>query len=287
MKPPRARKPWPDLSAANTSAVARPSSAPASIFRRQLVFHQPGDRFSLAQLYQIRGRVGAAARKLGLPAFAPGRTSVPRRHAPSQAIKEFPDRDRLPHQPTTIWNSGGGNLLGCRSGALQRVGYEIYTELDGKDGARNSGHPAPRKRSSEFSLGFRPTPVITWGCPPAADSVQENIARPDGRRDSGPCEELADCYGPLPEAAQNLLRVIGLRNALKPLAARKMGSDGKFLYLYFRESSPLDPARIIALGRKKIKDLRFTPDFKLFWPVPPGAPDPLAQAEELLKMLAQ
>ncbi len=100
--------------------------------------------------------------------------------------------------------------------------------------------------------------------------------------------ELADCYGPLPQTAENLLRVIGIRNRLKPLKAKKMGYDGKYFYLYFRESSPIDPAKIIALSRKKIKDLRFTPDFKLFLPAQAvTAPEILDQAEGLLKMLAQ
>ena len=50
----------------------------------------------------------------------------------------------------------------------------------------------------------------------------------------------------------------------------------------------IDPAKIISLSRKKIKDLRLTPDLKLFWPAPGvTAPEILDQAEGLLKMLAQ
>jgi len=82
--------------------------------------------------------------------------------------------------------------------------------------------------------------------------------------------------------------VIGVRNLLAPLKARKMGFDGKYFYIYFSEASPVDPARITALTRKKIRDLRFTPDFRLFLPArPAGAPDLLDRAEELLKMLAE
>jgi transcription-repair coupling factor (superfamily II helicase) len=100
--------------------------------------------------------------------------------------------------------------------------------------------------------------------------------------------ELADCYGPLPETAENLLQIIGIRNRLKPLAAKKMGYDGKYFYVYLRETSPVDPAKIIALTRKKIRDLRFTPDFKLFLPAAGlNPPEILEQADGLLKMLAQ
>ena len=59
-----------------------------------------------------------------------------------------------------------------------------------------------------------------------------------------------------------------IRNCLKPLKGKKMGYDGKYLYIFFRDNSPVDPAKIIALYRKKIKELRFTPDYKLFIPAP-------------------
>jgi transcription-repair coupling factor (superfamily II helicase) len=86
----------------------------------------------------------------------------------------------------------------------------------------------------------------------------------------------------------NLLDVISIRNSLKPLKGKKMGYDGKYLYIFFSNDSPVDPARILAFYRKKIKELRFTPDYKLFVPLKAEAgKDILKQAEELLKMLAQ
>jgi hypothetical protein len=66
-----------------------------------------------------------------------------------------------------------------------------------------------------------------------------------------------------------------------------MGYDGKYMYIFFKASSPVDPAKIIALYHKKIKGLRFTPDYKLYVPAP-ALPEKeiLAQADSLLKMLA-
>lgn len=100
--------------------------------------------------------------------------------------------------------------------------------------------------------------------------------------------ELHDCYGDLPQSVENLLQVIRIRNSLKPLKGKKMGYDGKYLYIFFREISPVDPAKIIALYHKKIKGLRFTPDYKLYVPAP-GLQEKaiLEQAALLLKMLAQ
>jgi transcription-repair coupling factor (superfamily II helicase) len=101
-------------------------------------------------------------------------------------------------------------------------------------------------------------------------------------------DELQDCYGELPSPTENLLRVISIRNYLNPLKGKKMGYDGKYIYIFFRDNSPVDPARIISLYRKKIKELRFTPDYKLFVPAPKlPEKEILAQADLLLKMLAQ
>ena len=101
-------------------------------------------------------------------------------------------------------------------------------------------------------------------------------------------DELRDCYGDLPSSVENLLRVISIRNCLRPLKGKKMGYDGKYMYIFFRDNSPVDPAKIIALYSKKIKELRFTPDYKLFVPAPKlPEKEILNQADLLLKMLAQ
>ncbi|MEQ8161510.1 MAG: hypothetical protein ABRQ33_10000, partial [Smithellaceae bacterium] len=82
--------------------------------------------------------------------------------------------------------------------------------------------------------------------------------------------------------------VIHIRNLLKPVKGRKMGYDGTYLYIFFQKDSPVDPAKIIALYRKKAKELRFTPDYQLSV-FKPGlaATEILEQALLLLKMLAE
>ena len=252
------------------------------------------DRFGLAQLYQIRGRVGRgnqeASAYLLLPRGALLSRDAMRR---LQAIKEFSEPGsgfRIAYNDLEI--RGGGNLLGLsQAGHISAVGYELYTELMEKTVREIKGDPAPVEEAlPEIAMGisaFLPENYVQ-------DVHQrlilyKRISHAENPEDLDALRsELADCYGPLPQTAENLLRVIGIRNVLKPLKAKKMGYDGKFFYLYFRESSPIDPAKIISLSRKKMKDLRLTPDFKLFWPAPGvTAPEILDQAEGLLKMLAQ
>jgi len=252
------------------------------------------DRFGLAQLYQIRGRVGRGAVEAAAYLLLP-RGALLSRDALKrlQAIKEFSEPGsgfRIAYNDLEI--RGGGNLLGLsQAGHISAVGYELYTEMMEKTVRELKGEHPPVQEEAlpEIALGisaFLPEDYIQ-------DihqrlvlykriSLAANKEEIDGLRD-----ELADCYGPLPSRAANLLRVIGLRNDLKPLRAKKMGFDGRYFYLYLKETSPIDPAHIVSLSRKKIQGLRFTPDYKLFLPAAAAADaEILSQAEELLKMLA-
>ncbi len=252
------------------------------------------DRFGLAQLYQIRGRVGRggieASAYLLLPQGALLSRDAMKR---LEAIKEFSEPGsgfRIAHNDLEI--RGGGNLLGLsQAGHISAVGYELYTELMEKTIQEIKGEALPEDEPMpEISLGisaFLPENYV--------EDIQQRLILYKRISLASTDEELvdlenelSDCYGRPPQSALHLLRVISLRNRLKPLKAKKMGCDGKFLYIHFRESSPVDPSSIIALSRKKIKDLRFTPDFKLFLPIGPDTPeDILEAADNLLKMLAQ
>jgi len=252
------------------------------------------DRFGLSQLYQIRGRVGRgnqeACAYLLLPKGALLSRDAMKR---LQSIKEFSEPGsgfRIAYNDLEI--RGGGNLLGLsQAGHISAIGYELYTELMEKTVREIQGKTPPVEEPlPEIQMGisaFLPENyvedvhqrLILY----KRISLAENPEELDEIRG-----ELAECYGPLPQEADNLLRVISIRNRLKPLSAKKMGYDGKYFYLHFRETSSIDPARIITLTRKKIKGLRFTPDFRLFMPAQAAtAPEILDQAEELLKMLAQ
>ena len=252
------------------------------------------DRFGLAQLYQIRGRVGRgnqeACAYLLLPKGALLSRDAMKR---LQSIKEFSEPGsgfRIAYNDLEI--RGGGNLLGLsQAGHISAVGYELYTELMEKTVREIQGKTPPVEDTlPEIQMGisaFLPEDYVE-------DVHQRLILYKRISLAENPEElnelrgEFADCYGPLPQEADNLLRVINIRNELKLLSAKKMGYDGKYFYLHFRETSPIDPARIISLTRKKIKDLRFTPDFKLFMPAQAAtATEILDHAEELLKMLAQ
>lgn len=252
------------------------------------------DRFGLAQLYQIRGRVGRADREAYAYLLLPRGAMLSREAMKRlQVIKEFSEPGsgfRVAYNDMEI--RGGGNLLGVsQSGHVSAVGYELYTELMEKTIREIKGEKVEEEEIlPEIQLGvsaFIPEEYVpdvhqrlvlykrisVAGTPEDIDLIKD---------------ELLDCYGVLPAKVENLLRIISIRNQLKTFRGYKMGYDGKYLYVFFKERSPVDPSKIISFYRKKNRQLRFTPDHKLFVSLSGLAEEEiLAEASLLLKVLAE
>jgi transcription-repair coupling factor (superfamily II helicase) len=252
------------------------------------------EKFGLAQLYQIRGRVGRSSQEAFAYLLLPRGAMLSREAMKRlQVIKEFSEPGsgfRIAYNDLEI--RGGGNLLGIsQSGHISAVGYELYTELMEKTVREIKGEEIGEEELlPEIQLGisaFIPEEYV--------QDVHQRLVLYKRISLAGSDEdinqiksEMQDCYGDLPASVDNLLQVISIRNCLKPLKGKKMGYDGKYLYIFFRDNSQVDPAKIIALYHKKIKDLRFTPDYKLYVPAPAiHGKEILEQARLLLKMLAQ
>jgi len=252
------------------------------------------EKFGLAQLYQIRGRVGRSSQEAFAYLLLPRGAMLSREAMKRlQVIKEFSEPGsgfRIAYNDLEI--RGGGNLLGIsQSGHISAVGYELYTELMEKTVREIKGEEIGEEELlPEIQLGisaFIPEEYV--------QDVHQRLVLYKRISLAGSDEdinqiksEMQDCYGDLPASVDNLLQVIRIRNCLKPLKGKKMGYDGKYLYIFFRDNSPVDPAKIIALYHKKIKNLRFTPDYKLYVPAPAiHGKEILEQAGLLLKMLAQ
>lgn len=252
------------------------------------------DRFGLAQLYQIRGRVGRADQEAYAYLLLPRGAMLSREAIKRlQVIKEFSEPGsgfRIAYNDMEI--RGGGNLLGVsQSGHVSAVGYELYTELMEKTIREIKGEKIIEEETlPEIQLAvsaFIPEEYVQDVHQRLVLYKRISIAENPDDIDRIK-EELLDCYGALPQKVENLLRIINIRNRLKPIKGYKMGYDGKYLYIFFRETSPVDPARILLLYRKKNKELRFTPDHKLFVPAPNLAEtEILEQASSLLKILAE
>jgi len=167
---------------------------------------------------------------------------------------------------------GGGSLLGVsQSGHVTAVGYELYTELMEKTVRELKGEAVPAEEiRPEINLGL--PALIPAGYMPDEQRrlvTYKRISLAAGEEDLEEIrDELADCYGFVPEEIDNLLEVIRIRNLLKTMKGRKMGYDGKQFVISFQFDSPVDPARILKLSQTVARGVKLTPDFKLVVPLP-------------------
>jgi len=252
------------------------------------------DRFGLAQLYQIRGRVGRSKEEArAYLLIPPGAILSPDAQKRLTVIKEFTEPGsgfKIASHDLEI--RGAGNLVGMsQSGHVSAVGYEMYTQLMERAVRELRGEKMPEAEiKPEIHLGlaaFIPDSyvpdthrrLVTYkklSMAPADEDLRETR------------EEMLDCYGPLPQEVQNLIEVISLRNLMKGLMAEKMEYDGRNMILAIHKSSPIDPLKLIELSRKKWKGMRFTPDHRLFIPMPDLQEwQVIEAAKRLLEELAQ
>jgi len=252
------------------------------------------DRFGLAQLYQMRGRVGRSKEEArAYLLIPPGAMLSPDAQKRLTVIKEFTDPGsgfKIASHDLEI--RGAGNLVGmAQTGHISAVGYEMYTQLMERAVRELRGEKMPEAEiKPEIHLGlaaFIPDGyvpdthrrLVTYkklSMAPADEDLQEMR------------EEILDCFGPLPPEVQNLIDVISLRNLMKGLMAEKMEYDGRNMILAIHKSSPIEPLKLIELSRKKWKGMRFTPDHRLFVPMP-DLPDGqvIEAAKGLLEELAR
>ncbi len=250
------------------------------------------DRFGLAQLYQIRGRVGRSNREAFAYLLVPKGAMLSRdAQKRLQVIMDFTE----PGSGFWIASNdleirGAGNLLGSsQSGHVSAVGYELYTELMEKAIREIKGEaPAEEEVKPEIHLGvpaFIPETYMADEHQRLVTYKRVSLAETDEEL-AGIRADLLDCYGLVPAEVENLLAVISVRNLLKTLKGKKMGYDGKAMSVFLQEKSPVDPGRIMELYRRKVRGVQLTPDLRLTIPMPDLAGAAIiARARELLQEL--
>lgn len=250
------------------------------------------DRFGLAQLYQIKGRVGRGKEE-GRAYFLLPQGMMLSREAGKrlQAIMDFSESGsgfRISYQDLEL--RGGGNILGAsQSGHISAVGYELYTELMEQTLREIKGQEIPvAEQKPEIHLGvaaFIPEEYMPDVRQRLIAYKRLSAAETDGDL-AAIREEFLDCYGFIPPQLAGLLEMLGIKHRLQSLRGKKMSYDKKNMVLSFHRDSLLDPARILQLAREKWPGLRLTPDLQLYIPLPDlPEGDILKEARGLLQLL--
>ncbi|HSG27925.1 MAG TPA: helicase-related protein, partial [Candidatus Krumholzibacterium sp.] len=168
------------------------------------------DRFGLAQLYQLRGRVGRSDRKAYAFLLTPkGKTLTSTAIKRLQAISEFDYLGagyRIAMRDLEI--RGAGNLLGHQqSGQINAVGLDLYSRMIREEVSRMKGEPPAEENETRISIpvpAYLPAEYITDS--EERMEIYRRLTRVYDPEEAGSVrEELVDRFGPVPPPADNML----------------------------------------------------------------------------------
>ncbi|NEX91845.1 transcription-repair coupling factor [Caulobacter sp. 17J65-9] len=262
-----------------------------------LIVHR-ADMFGLSQLYQIRGRVGRSKQRafayLTTPVDKPMTPGAERRLKVLQSLDSLGAGFQLASHDLDI--RGGGNLLGEeQSGHIKEIGVELYQQMleDAVAELREAG-------GEDLSDARGWSPQINAG---AAVLIPEEYV-PDlnvrlalyrrlseaenlGDREAL-AAELIDRFGPLPEEAAQLLKVVGVKGLCRQANVSKIDVGPKGAVVTFRNDTFSNPMGLVHLVQKNAVNWKIRPDQKIVvkgeWPTPEMR---LSVAEKIVGELAK
>ena len=261
-----------------------------------LIVHR-ADNFGLAQLYQIRGRIGRAkARAYALFTVPPDRKltdTAERRLGVLQSLESLGAGFQLASHDLDI--RGAGNLLGDeQSGHIREVGYELYQSMLEEAVANLKNGDEDYEDKNEWS------PQISLGMPvmipehyvPDLQLRMQLYRRlgdlQDIREIDSAGAELIDRFGPMPEEVEALLKVILVKALCRQANVEKVDAGPKGVVISLRNNEFPNPGALVRLVSDPANQVRIKPDQKLVfarnWPTPDAR---LKGAAAILSRLAK
>ncbi len=255
------------------------------------------DRFGLAQLHQLRGRVGRSHHRAYAYLVAPPKAAMT-----ADAVKRLEAIDSLEDLGAGFTLAthdleirGAGELLGDeQSGQIQEIGFSLYTELLGRavESLRQGEEPdldAPLDSGVDINVhlpALLPEDYVPdvhlrlllykrLSATTSADELREFQV------------ELIDRFGLLPDGARNLIRIAGIKQQAHVLGIEKIDASDAGGYLVFGEKSTIDPLALIQLVQNDSRTYRLKGSHRLNFTASLGEPeDRFAFIEKLIGNLA-
>ncbi|MDQ2730302.1 MAG: transcription-repair coupling factor [Armatimonadota bacterium] len=213
------------------------------------------DRLGLAQLYQLRGRVGRSNRQAYCYLMIrPDKEVTELAQKRLHALREFTDLGsgfRIALRDLEI--RGAGNILGSEQhGAMMSVGFDLYCEMiaDAIRVARNEPPPPPPLPPVDLPIAaFIPSVYIP------ADSLRiefyKRLSRPLTVEDVQACqEEMQDRFGALPAPVRNLLAILRLRLQSQRIGVNSIVPEKTQVVIRLGPKLRLSPGAITSLQAK-------------------------------------
>jgi transcription-repair coupling factor (superfamily II helicase) len=251
------------------------------------IFIDRAERFGLADLHQLRGRVGrsknrAYAYMLLSPKY-PLTDTAARRLKAIEHYSELGAGFQIAMRDLEI--RGAGNILGAeQSGHIEAVGYEMYCQLLEQAVRRLKNEPADIYRPVNLDLGISAT--IPRNYIRADRQRMEVYKRLTACRTTAELdvlrEDIRDAFGPLPESVETLLALAEIRVLAAPWGIRSLVLDRPDVIFAIEDLQQVQPLFAAGPGSPRVPDPQ-----TVHWRLPKHYLEPKTLLAVLRKQLAQ
>lgn len=232
------------------------------------------DRLGLAEIYQLRGRVGRGRDQAYAYLLVPSLDGLSK--DAQQRLRALMDYNELGGgfklAMSDLQIRGGGNILGIsQSGNIAAVGYDLYLELL----QQTVQDLKRRQQTGEEQESFEIEPEINLSLSaylpehyiPATDQRYiayrrlTSVFTPNDLLELE--DEFRDRYGALPQETENLFTVMQIKIQLRSLRIMKLEQGAGTLVFSFHESTPIKPEKVLRFMDRHKNQVRFTPEARL------------------------
>ena len=223
---------------------------------------QDSDRFGLAQLYQLRGRVGRSNRTAyAFLLYKGGRLLKEVAEKRLSAIRDFSELGSgVKISMRDLELRGAGNRLGAEQhGHMEAVGYELYAKLLGEAVSIERGESEKFRFDTSVDMAMDANIPAEY-IPNESQKLEiyRRIAEISGQADyDDVLDELIDRFGDIPRPVDHLLKIALLKARAHQVYVTELAASPREIRLTFLPQAPLEPELFIKMLRESHGRLRF------------------------------
>jgi transcription-repair coupling factor (superfamily II helicase) len=249
------------------------------------------DRLGLAELYQLRGRVGRSSQRAYAYLLVPPEeilSDIARKRL--AAMKEFSELGagfRIAALDLEL--RGAGNMLGRQQhGHIEAIGFDLYCQMLERAVSKLKGEDVTPELRTTLNLGFDvripqdyiPSENLRLRTYKRISSISTEAEKQDVRK------ELEDRFGAPPKSVENLLEYATLKSTCERLRISSVERQGSRIAIRFYPETTLDPAALVAVVRSR-KGIKLDPSGVLWMEIVRGESVPESLRNVLLGLQGQ
>jgi transcription-repair coupling factor (superfamily II helicase) len=259
--------------------------------RANTILINRADRLGLAELYQLRGRVGRSTQRAYAYLLVPPDTSLSeiarKRLAAMKEFSELGAGFRIAALDLEL--RGAGNMLGRQQhGHIEAIGFDMYCQMLERAVSKLKGEEVAPDLRTTLSLGFDvripqdyiPSENLRLRTYKRISTIASEADKLDVRK------ELEDRFGKPPSSVENLLEYAALKSMCERLRISAVERQGIRIAVRFHPETTLDPAKLVSVVRSRT-GIKLDPSGVLWMEVKRGESIPTALRNVLLGLQGQ